>query len=190
MRLILCAATAVGALTAASAMAQTSHAAPAPLKTSPAQTSAKPTPPVTDEPTTGNSAAAPGQTGNTPGQSQTSPGEASQLTPAVTGTTPSGQTTGPATDQTTTTSATTTTTTVATKADLKAGALVYDQSGGEVGKLVSSSAKGAVVDTGTVKVTIPAASFGKSDKGLVIAMSKSEIEAAAKPTKTTKKPKA
>ena len=53
--------------------------------------------------------------------------------------------------------------------------------------------------TGTVKANIPVASFAKNDKGLVISMSKTEIDAAAKPaaanktttttTKTTKKPK-
>jgi hypothetical protein len=43
------------------------------------------------------------------------------------------------------------------------------------------------VDTGTVKATIPASSFGKSDKGLVIGMTKAQIDAAAK--QVTKKPK-
>jgi hypothetical protein len=42
------------------------------------------------------------------------------------------------------------------------------------------SAKGAVVNTGKVKVTVPIASMAKSDKGLVIAMTKAQVEAAAK----------
>jgi hypothetical protein len=107
---------------------------------------------------------APGQTQATPGQSQTTPGQASEITPAQTGQTPSGQSV-PST---------------ATSADVKAGVSVYDQNGGTVGKIVSSSAKGAVIDTGTVKATIPLSSFGKSDKGLVLSMTKEEIDAAAK----------
>jgi hypothetical protein len=68
----------------------------------------------------------------------------------------------------------------ATAADIKAGVEVFDQKGGAVGKVESVSADGVVVSTGTVKAKIPASSLGKSDKGLVIAMTKSEFEAAAK----------
>jgi hypothetical protein len=107
---------------------------------------------------------APGQTQATPGQAQSAAGEASALTPAQTGQTPSGQSVASA----------------ATSADVKTGASVYDQQGGVVGKIVSSTAKGAVLDTGTVKATIPVSSFAKGDKGLVISMSKSELDAAAK----------
>ena len=123
-----------------------------------------------DEPAAPQSSA-PGQTGNTPGQAQTSPGEASDITPAQTGTTPSGQTTG---------NAAAGAATAATAADVKAGVSVFDQKGGSVGKVESVSAKGAVVDTGKVKATVPTASFAKNDKGLVISMSKAEIDAAAK----------
>jgi hypothetical protein len=105
-----------------------------------------------------------GQTQTTPGQTQSTPGQASELTPAQTGQTASGQSVASA----------------ATSADVKTGASVYDQQGGVVGKIVSSSAKGAVLDTGTVKATIPVSSFAKGDKGLVISMSKSELDAAAK----------
>ena len=42
------------------------------------------------------------------------------------------------------------------------------------------SAEGAVVATGESRVVIPAASFAKNDRGLVIAMSKAELDAAAK----------
>ena len=103
------------------------------------------------------SATAPGQTQSTPGQAQTTPGEASTMTPAQTGQL-----------------------TAATLADAKAGASVHDQKGGTVGKIVSATAKGVVIDTGTVKAAIPLSGFGKSDKGLVIGMSKEEIDAAAK----------
>jgi hypothetical protein len=99
-----------------------------------------------------------------PGQGQTASGGSSALTPAQTGQTPSGQSVASA----------------ATSADVKTGASVYDQQGGVVGKIVSSSAKGAVLDTGTIKATIPVSSFAKGDKGLVISMSKSELDAAAK----------
>jgi hypothetical protein len=68
----------------------------------------------------------------------------------------------------------------ATAADIKAGAQVYDPKGGAVGKVESVAADGVVVSTGSVRAKIPAKSLGKSDKGLVIAMTKSEFEAAAK----------
>lgn len=114
---------------------------------------------------------APGQAGTTPGQEQTSPGQASELTPAVTGQTPSGQTT--AQDQATQL-------VPVTRTDLKAGSSVYDQSGAVVGKIESVSAKGAVISTGTTRATIPVSSFAKGDKGLIIGMSKAEIDASAK----------
>ena len=68
----------------------------------------------------------------------------------------------------------------ATAADLKAGVLVYDAAGKEVGKIESVDAKGAVVNTGTASAQIALSSFGKSDKGLVISMTRAELEAAAK----------
>jgi len=123
---------------------------------------------------------APGQTGTTPGQMQTAPGEASELAPAQTGQTPSGQTTGNAAPELT----------AATAADVKAGVSVYDQKGKVVGKIESVTSDGAVVSTGKTKASIPISSFAKSDQGLVISMSKAELDAQAKQTtKTTKKPK-
>jgi hypothetical protein len=98
-------------------------------------------------------------------------------------------TTQPAKDQTGAT------VTAATAADVKAGVPVFDSKGGVVGKVESVNAKGAVVDTGTVKAAVPIASFAKNDKGLVISMTKAQLDAAAKATtkttttKTTKKPK-
>jgi hypothetical protein len=106
------------------------------------------------------SATAPGQTQSTPGQMQTTPGEASTVTPAQTGQTPSGQ----SVPSTAATPAQSKPLATATLADAKAGAAVLDQKGGSVGKIVSATAKGAVVDTGTVKATIPLSSFAKSDK--------------------------
>lgn len=108
--------------------------------------------------------------------------------PATTTTT---TTTEPATDQTGAAVS------AATAADVKAGVPVFDPKGGVVGKVDSVSAKGAVVSTGKVKASIPISSFGKSDKGLVLSMTKAQLDAAsgkaatAAATKTskTKKPK-
>jgi hypothetical protein len=47
------------------------------------------------------------------------------------------------------------------------------------------TAKGAVVSTGVVKATIPISSFAKGEKGLVIGMTKAQLDASAK-AKTTK----
>jgi hypothetical protein len=126
-----------------------------------------------DEP--GPQSTAPGQTETTPGQSQTEPGQASQMTPPDTGQTPSGKA---APEQ-----AQANQLAKATAADVKAGTSVYDQKGDVVGKIVSATAKSAVIDTGTTKVSVPLSSFGKSDKGLVIGMTKADIDAAAKKKK-------
>jgi hypothetical protein len=70
--------------------------------------------------------------------------------------------------------------TPATEADIKAGVAVYEAKGNAVGKIESADAKGAVVNTGSAKAQVPLSSFGKSEKGLVISMSRTELEAAAK----------
>ena len=119
---------------------------------------------IPDEPGTPQSTA--------PGQTQTEPGQASQATPPDTGQTPSGQTV-PEQAQVA----------KATASDVKSGESVYDQKGGVVGKIVSSTSKTAVIDTGTTKASVPISSLGKSDKGLVIGMTKAEIDAAAKKKK-------
>ncbi|HLO21233.1 MAG TPA: hypothetical protein VK192_12160, partial [Sphingomicrobium sp.] len=121
-----------------------------------------------------------------PAQTQTTTTQSTTTTPTDSVT---GEPTGPS--KNTTTTATTTTDAAAakaaTKADVKAGASVFDQNGGLVGKVESVSSKGAVVNTGKVKASIPVSSFAKNDKGLVIAMTKAEVDATAK--KTTGKPK-
>ena len=68
----------------------------------------------------------------------------------------------------------------ATKDDLKVGTAVFDQKGESVGKIESNSADGAVVSTGNARAEIPLSSFGVTDKGLAIGMTKTELEAAAK----------
>ncbi|PWG02600.1 hypothetical protein [Sphingosinicella humi] len=70
--------------------------------------------------------------------------------------------------------------TAATAADVQAGAEVRDTDGNVVGTIESVDANGAVIATGEARVQIPVSSFAKDDKGLVIAMTKAELEAAAK----------
>ena len=123
-------------------------------------TTTQPTNP--DETVPGHSATAPGKMQTTPGQTQAVPGEASQATPAVTGQTPAAQVTQ------------------ATAGDVKKGVSVYDPKGDLVGKIDSVSAKGAVLNTGSTRAVIPVSSFGKGEKGLVVSMTKAEIDAAGK----------
>lgn len=66
------------------------------------------------------------------------------------------------------------------KANVTAGASVSDPKGGSVGTVASVSGDLAVVDTGSVKVNLPVTAFAQSDKGLLISMTKTELEAAAK----------
>ena len=149
--------TLAGALALAMSSAAFAQNTPPPAQGQP-QTS------IPDEPGTPQSTA--------PGQTQTEPGQASQTTPPETGQTPSGQAVAEQTEVA-----------KATAADVKAGDSVYDQKGAVVGKIVSAKGKTAVIDTGTTKASVPISSLGKSDKGLVIGMTKSEIEAAAKKKK-------
>ena len=80
--------------------------------------------------------------------------------------------------------------TKATAADIKAGASVYDETGALVGKVDSVDADGAIVNTGKARAEIPLSSFGKNDKGLVVSLTKDELDAQAKKeTKKEAKPK-
>ncbi len=69
--------------------------------------------------------------------------------------------------------------TAATAADVQAGAAIRDQSGEPVGTIESVSGETAVVSTGAVRAEIPISSFGKDSQGLVLAMTRSQLEAAA-----------
>ncbi|HEY9553820.1 hypothetical protein [Allosphingosinicella sp.] len=73
---------------------------------------------------------------------------------------------------------------VAAAADVKAGAEVRDTEGNLVGTIETVDANGAVIATGEARVQIPVTSFAKNDQGLVIAMSKAELEAAAEAAAT------
>ena len=187
-------------------------------KKTPAPTVAPQTPAQSQTTTTQSTTstnAVPDEAGNPVVQKSTDTTQTTTTEPAAPGAPAQSQTTSTTTvapDATGNPTATTTTTTTqpakddsgaavtaATAADVKAGVPVFDAKGDIVGKVDSVSAKGAVVDTGSVKATVPLASFAKNDKGLVISMSKAEIDAAAKPaatttsskktTRTTKKPK-
>ena len=69
---------------------------------------------------------------------------------------------------------------VATQADLRVGTAVSDTHGGSVGTIESADAEGAVVATGKARAKLPLASFGKNASGgLVVSMTKAQIEAAA-----------
>jgi hypothetical protein len=68
----------------------------------------------------------------------------------------------------------------ATSADIKAGASVYDSDGNLVGKIDSVDSDGATIDTGNVKAKLSISSFARDNKGLLIGMSKSKLEQAAK----------
>lgn len=70
-------------------------------------------------------------------------------------------------------------TTVATAADVRAGVSVRDQTGGVVGTIESVDATGAVVATGTVRAKLPLTSFGRNNQGLVISLTRAQLEAAA-----------
>jgi preprotein translocase subunit YajC len=63
--------------------------------------------------------------------------------------------------------------------EIAVGAVIYDPQGGEVGKVDSVSGDNVVIDTGTNKVALPKASFGKGKAGPAIGMTKADIDAAA-----------
>jgi preprotein translocase subunit YajC len=65
-------------------------------------------------------------------------------------------------------------------AQVTAGAQVVDSKGDAVGTITSVNGDVAVIDTGTVKASVPVSSFGKGEKGLLLGMTRSELEAAAK----------
>ena len=133
-----------------------------------AQTTTTETQPGTTEPTTT-------ETAPTTTEPATTQATTTQTQPATT--------TEPATTTTQTTTTQTGQVTLATEADVKAGASVYDEKGQIVGKVDSVSSKGAIVNTGKARAEIPLSSIGKNDTGLVISVTKDEIEAKAKDEK-------
>jgi hypothetical protein len=70
-----------------------------------------------------------------------------------------------------------TTVTTATISEVRAGSRVFDTAGAAVGTVESVDENGAVVSTGSVRARLPFSSFGKNDRGLVISMSRAQLEA-------------
>lgn len=66
----------------------------------------------------------------------------------------------------------------AVAAALQVGATVYGPDGAEVGTIESLPAGNAVVFTGTQRATLPAEAFGKNENGLLISMTKAQLEEA------------
>jgi len=64
-------------------------------------------------------------------------------------------------------------------AAVTAGAPVFDQTGGTVGKIDTVDGQFAVLATDKSKVRLPLTSFAKGDKGLIIGMTKDQIDSAA-----------
>ena len=63
---------------------------------------------------------------------------------------------------------------------------VYDQSGAVVGKVDSVDSDSAILNTGKARADVPLTSFGKNDKGLVVSLTKAELDAQAKAETETK----
>ena len=150
-------------------------------------TTTQQTPTQTQTTTTNSTTTAIPGTTSAPAQTQTTTTKNTTTTPTDPAT---GAQTAPAESSATTTTTTTQAAAIekATAADVVKGASVYDEKGGTVGTIESVSAKGAIVSTGKVRVPIPVASFAKNDKGLVISMTKAELEAKAPAATTEKKP--
>ena len=143
------------------------------------------TPPTSTTTTTTQTQPATTETPPTTSQTtttQTQPTTTTEPTTTQTTTTQTqpATTTEPATTTTQTTTTKTGQVTLATAADIKAGLSVYDEKGGLVGKVESVSPKGAIVNTGDAKAEIALSSFGKNDLGLVVSVTKAEIDAKAK----------
>ncbi|WP_420137514.1 hypothetical protein [Sphingomonas sp.] len=62
-------------------------------------------------------------------------------------------------------------------ADVTVGATVNDNTGAPVGTIESVSGGNAVLSTGTAKASIPVASFAKGPNGLIVGITKAELEA-------------
>lgn len=66
----------------------------------------------------------------------------------------------------------------AASASAKAGDTVYDQAGEVVGTVESVAAPNFVISTGASKATVPLSALATGPKGLVIGLTKSQLEAA------------
>lgn len=66
----------------------------------------------------------------------------------------------------------------AQSAAAKAGDTIYDTAGEVVGTVESVDGQNAVISTGTNKATVPLSALASSPKGLMIGMTKSQLDAA------------
>ena len=65
-----------------------------------------------------------------------------------------------------------------TNSDVQEGSPVHDPAGGLVGTVESVNENGAVVSTGSARARLPFSSFGRNARGLVISMTRAELETA------------
>ena len=68
-------------------------------------------------------------------------------------------------------------TSLVTISDVQEGSAVRDPQGGLVGRIESVDENGAVISTGRARARLPFSSFAKNDRGLVISLSRAELEA-------------
>jgi preprotein translocase subunit YajC len=61
---------------------------------------------------------------------------------------------------------------------LTVGATVHGPQGGEVGKIEKIEGGNVVIFTGTQRATLPASALGRDEKGLVISMTKAQLDSA------------
>ena len=59
-----------------------------------------------------------------------------------------------------------------------AGATVYGPQGAEVGKIEKVDGPNAVINTGSHSAAIPVSAFGKNEKGLLVSMTREQLDAA------------
>ena len=70
-------------------------------------------------------------------------------------------------------------TSAATISDVAEGSTVRDTAGGLVGTIESVDESGAVVSTGRLRAKLPFSSFGRNGRGLVISLTRAQLEAEA-----------
>ena len=66
-----------------------------------------------------------------------------------------------------------------TISDVEEGSTVRDTAGGLVGTVESVDETGAVVSTGRLRAKLPFSSFGRNGRGLVISLTRAQLEAEA-----------
>ena len=67
-----------------------------------------------------------------------------------------------------------------TISDVTEGSAVRDTAGGLVGTVESVDENGAVVSTGRLRAKLPFSSFGRNSRGLVISLTRAQLEAEAR----------